>query len=474
MIKRLYFTLALCLLAPGVAVGGTPASEPVIQLGAQQTVQPSATLTATVSHQSSSPNACTGPSPDPQAATTGFTYAAFCIDFTQPTLPSNWMNTSNCLDNSPGYLLYFTTYQFSNFNCSWIKHEIDPTTGQYALHIHWEVSSCPEQYSQTGNIDGRCNITGGTSPAVDCHSGCGGPYNYFGQGWIEMTSRITTNPTVPSPQYNIPVGQWTAYFGHDYTGNGSNGVEDDLWEYDFWNYPGCWGGSGTTNFGPLSNDAANPCFGSTSGAAMIDPTQYHRGAMRITGDGTNIGYTGYWDGVVTGHYTRANPVPQSGSYNGALQFWGNPLQCFAGGNKLCNNAPITAVYQCPSVSGIDSSKTCVTTSIAMGNAATSSSRNQQCYDNQNMFITGVPNVPGVNGMHIGVCSVNNTNPDTQMELQDTPWQGGSYSGSGGMWNPKIQQDEWIKSIQFWTCPGMNPTINPPNTYCNGTVVAGAP
>jgi hypothetical protein len=115
MIKRLFFTGTLCLLALGVALAGNP----------------SAPLTTTAVPASAS-SACTGASPDPQAATDGFTSPKLCLDFTQASQPSNLFGCDGNV-NDFSHVLHVNPIfgtQFGHFpGCQYVTHEIDPTTG---------------------------------------------------------------------------------------------------------------------------------------------------------------------------------------------------------------------------------------------------------------------------------------------------------------------------------------------------------
>jgi hypothetical protein len=472
MSKSLLLTAMLCLLGTGVILRG------MANMPHTYTVVPSSSPPP-----DHSPNVCTGPSPDPQAATDGFTYAAYCIDFTQRTIPANWLACEK--GNVPGYLLY-ASWQTGvgyggNVSCANFTHEIDPLTGRYALHIHYDAtaSSC---------IDLACGFmsvnTG--SGGVDCTDTTACPGNYFGQGWIEYTFRLATSPAAPAPQYITPGALTTGYGGLN---NGTGGhIEVDNSEYDTWFVGGCWGANGTVNAGYLAQTSF-PCPTDyfQGHGIQINPTQYQRSAIRMTGNGTTLGFTGYWslDGqplssAYVGSYQIPYSVPQVGSKNGSWTFWNSPFHCGTSSpaarhpNGHCSNGSITNVYRC------SDGNTCVTVSPALATAVNANTGTYKgCVSWYPVFIAGANgSITGLNGLHLGMCAVHGTNPDSDLELQDLPWPGGAYAG-GGRWNPLDSSDLWIKNIQFWSCPGFAPTKNPPtlpagNPYCNEPILAGAP
>jgi hypothetical protein len=423
MIKKLLFTAAL--LVPGLAYG----------------VNPSANLSVQVVPAGATSNVCTGSSPDPQAATDGFTSPAFCIDFTQATLPSNWLRCPN--DGAPGYLLY-GGWPFGNGfpGCQYITHEVDPATGQMALRLAYPTSVSSDYTTSSGLLVITAANEAPTAPG-----------NKFGQGWFQAKFRAATNPKPPSPQ-NITPGVVTAFYGS--TRNPT--VEFDVQEN--WTFFGDCPDMGTLDWTHTVREGA--MYGGTWPCApAIDSSQYHTFAMRVTGDGVSTrGYTAYIDGSVAGSYFSNYPVSNTPDHS-AWEIWNSPFSCVFG-FAPCNNVSITGVSNCAGL-------TCVTLSqpvfISTGQPAPNCGANP-------VYIQGTTGIPGLNGLHNGQCASNN--PTTNVTLTGFPWPGGTYGG-GGMWNPLIQSDVWVQSIAFWACPGFDPTVSPPNTRCNSpTALAGAP
>jgi hypothetical protein len=410
MIQRPFFTALLCLLAHGVAFAGNP----------------SAPLTTTAVPARAS-NACTGPSPDPQAATDGFTTPAFCIDFTQNPSPSAWENCPDTLgDGGPTNQLHINGWSGAFPGCKYVVQQTDPTTGLPALDIQYPASV----------------PTGGFYLASAA---------LFEQGSYQITSRMTTTPPVPAPIYEVPGALYAFYQGAN-----SPQFEFDVHE-NFTLYPNAWdanildfeGGQGGYLF-------SNTPGGANKGQHVINPTQYHTFATRVTGDGTTRGYTQYLDGQVVGSFTRGYEPGQQTSKGQIriLQNSGNVCAFVTG--YVCQNLAITGVQKCSF-----NNNTCVT--LESSNVWLQNTGNL-------VWIQGGSGIAGLNGLHTGATV--GGNPTGTFELTDLPWPGSSYSG-GGVWNPYTQTDVWVQSVQVWSCPNWNSSDTTAN-QCNGAVVAGTP
>ena len=436
----------------------------VIFLPSPAFAPPSATLTVQVVTS----GAC-GVSPDPQAAVDGFTSPALCVDFTQQTvvayiggspIPSaNWLRCPS--DGTPGYALY-AGYNHGTFDgCQNVTHEIDPLTGQYALHI-----AAPDSFGQTSGI--QIFTADGENP--------GATGNHFGQGWFQMTTRSSTTPSPGTGALNNNVA------GNNATWYGGFNTNQEVDQYENWYIFG-----DCADMGVL--DHSNVTFYSYSflpgivqtgcgGSPRLDNSQYQTYAIRITGNGTNVGYTAYVNGSVVGGVTTGYSGNVRTGVNGAYEIWNNSHGCVFGGGLLCNGDTIniTNAFQCNGV-------TCLTLSAGV-TVTTGGPPNIDCSPTSvsgagYAYITGASGIAGLNGVHLGVCPTDHASPSVNLALPDLPWPGGTYGG-GGRWNPMTQADIWVKNIMFFACPGFDPTLPNPNTsnYCdmpNGhAVLSGAP
>ena len=433
MIKKLFFTGALCLLALGIAFAGNP----------------SAPLTTTAVPARST-SVCTGASPDPQAATDGFTSPKLCLDFTQASQPSNLFACDGNNNDFSHVLHIDSIFGSGHFpGCQYVTHEIDPTTGQYALHI-----SFPCSVPSPGVTN--CDYAGQDAVGTQVK-----PSGNYKQGFYTFTVRsssTTPGGPIPAPQYLVPGLQYTIYEGTCCNGSSAQ-TEYDIFET--WTIrPNCPDmqvlnpGSG----GSLS--LYDPCFG--KGSNPPDPTVYSTWAWRATGDGSSTkGITAYINGKVVGSGTT-NYITNEQGAAGPYFIWLNMGACQYGGtNTTCHNVSITSVYQSGSSTGIT-----LNTPVNL----------QDCGNvGERVWIQGGTGIAGLNGLHTIRCT-GRTNPETDFILTDLPWPGGSYGG-GAVYNPVTSIDMWVQNIQYWTCPSWDLTLSqgiPPNKQCNSTVLAGGP
>jgi len=395
---------------------------------------------------------CSGPSPDPQAATDGFTSPKLCLDFTQASQPSNLFGCDGNV-NDFSHVLHVNPIfgtQFGHFpGCQYVTHEIDPATGQYALHLSFP---CSVSLPGVTNCDFAAQDAVGTQVV---------PSGNYKQGFYQFTVRsavTTPGGPVPAPQYLVPGSQYTIYEGTCCNGSSAQ-TEYDIWET--WTMrPNCPDmqvlnpGSG----GSLS--LYDPCFG--KGSNPPDPTVYSTWAWRATGDGSSTkGITAYINGKVVGSGTT-NYITNEQGAAGPYFIWLNMGACQYGGtNTTCHNVSITSVYQSGSSTGIT-----LNTPVNL----------QDCGNvGERVWIQGGTGIAGLNGLHTIRCT-GRTNPETDFILTDLPWPGGSYGG-GAVYNPVTSIDMWVQNIQYWTCPSWDLTLSqgiPPNKQCNSTVLAAGP
>ena len=254
MIKKLFFTAAL--VVPSLAYAGNPSADLAVQIV---------------------PAGSAVPAP---AQAAGFTTLALNADFTQPfyATPSNWLACAGAT-NPQWWIGGAQTDGAHPPPCSAIRQANDPSTGQPVLDMTWLPSY------QVGNTAMTEIWTVNQAPGTT--RGTMYPFGYY-----EAVARI-----VPMTN-NTPDNQYFGFWTNDASNGSAGGIEYDAIETRQNGVTdSCihnWGQGGAGNCLWIGTPPPEVAGG-------YDATQYHKYAMRITGDGGKaIWMCNYVDDVFQG------------------------------------------------------------------------------------------------------------------------------------------------------------------------------
>jgi hypothetical protein len=253
MIKKLVFMAAL--LMPSLAYGANPTADLSVQIVP----------------------AVSAPAVPLPAQAAGFTTLAANYDFTQPfyATQSNWLGCKPLDGNDHQWFQGGVITGNPPSPCSAIRQANDPLTGQPVLNMTW----LPSYHTNADN-----NYTTGIQTVNDdLTHGVSWPFGYY--EFIYRVSRTGANGLTAA---------WTSPLNF----NPENGIEYDTIEVF---YSSSLTDSCYHNWSNGNDVGCNWFPNTPSNLSNFDATQYHKYAMRVSGDGrTAIYFCSYVDDIAQG------------------------------------------------------------------------------------------------------------------------------------------------------------------------------